>query len=131
MILAVHSNTSYLSKSNARSRVGDHFFVSSDVPTPPVGNRAILMVAQILKHVMSSAAEAELAALYIEERKAVYIQQILIKLGHPQPRTSMQTDNSTAVGIINNKILPKATKAMDMRFHWLRCRAAPEQFWFF
>ena len=40
----------------------------------------------------------------------------------------MQTDNSTASGIVNNNILPKATKAMDMGFHWLRCRAAQEQF---
>ncbi len=83
MILAIHSNASYLSKSNVRSRVGGHFFMSSDVPIPPVGNGAILMVAQILKHVMSSVAEADLVALYINASKAVYIRQILTELGHP------------------------------------------------
>ena len=31
MILAVHSNASYLSKSEARSRVGGHFYCTSDV----------------------------------------------------------------------------------------------------
>ncbi len=29
-------------------------------------------------------------------------------------------DNLTAECVINNKIQPKRTKAMDMRFHWLR-----------
>jgi hypothetical protein len=40
----------------------------------------------------------------------------------------MQTDNSTAHALLTNKILPKALKAMDMRFHWLRCREAQGQF---
>ena len=41
-------------------------------------------------------------------------------MGHPQPPTPIQTNNSTADGIINSWIQPKRTKAMDMRFHWLR-----------
>ena len=121
MVLAIHSNASYLSETNARSRAGGHFFLSRDDPVP-LDNGAILLIAQIIKAVMSSAAEAELGALYICARKAVYIHQILEALGHAQPRTPIQTDNSTAAGIVNNIILPKATKAMDMRFHWLWCR---------
>ena len=49
-------------------------------------------------------------------------------MGHPQPRTPIQTDNMTAAGVINKKIQPKRTKAMDMRFHWLRNREAQGQF---
>jgi hypothetical protein len=71
---------------------------------------------------MSSTAEAELGALFINAKTAISIQQTLIKLGHPQPRTLMQTDNATAYALLTNKILPKALKAIDMRFHWLRCR---------
>ncbi len=67
---------------------------------------------------MSSVAEAELGALYINAKEAVYIQQILIKMGHPQPKIPIQTNNSTADGVIINKIQPKRTKAMDMRFRW-------------
>jgi hypothetical protein len=33
---------------------------------------------------------------------------------------AVQTDNSTAEGIINIRVQPKCTKAMDMRFNWLR-----------
>ena len=49
-------------------------------------------------------------------------------MGHAQPWTPIQTDNTTAEGVINNRIQPKRTKAMDMRFHWLRDREAQGQF---
>jgi len=62
MILAVHSDASYLSEPKARSRAGGHFFLSSDTTIPP-NNGAILNIA--LKNVMSSATEAELAGLFI------------------------------------------------------------------
>jgi len=56
---------------------------------------------------MSSAAEAELGALYINAKEAIYLQQILNKMGHTQPRTPICTDNTTAEGVINNKIQPR------------------------
>ena len=49
-------------------------------------------------------------------------------MGYPQPKTPIQTDNSMAEGVINNKIQPKRTKAMDMHFHWLQDREAQGQF---
>jgi hypothetical protein len=118
MVLAVHSNTSYLSKPKAQSRAGGHFFLSSNTTVPP-NNGAILNTAHIIKNVTSSATEAELAGLYIMARKAVYIRIILAELGHIQPPTPLQTDNAMADGVINGKVQPKQTKAMDMRFHWL------------
>ena len=127
MILAVHSDASYLSESLARSRVGGHFFMSKDVESPP-NNGAVHTVAKIIKAVMSSAAEAELGGLYINAREAVPLRKTLEEMGHPQPKTPMQTDNSTAMGVVANKIQPKRTKAMDMRFHWLRCRNSQGQF---
>ena len=130
MVLAVHSDASYLSEREARSRVGGHFLLSKDEPIPP-DNGAILTVSTIIKAVMTSAAEAELGGLFINSREAIHIRNILHAMGHEQPRTPIQTDNSTAEGIINNKILPSATKAMDMRFHFLRCREAQKQFRFY
>ena len=35
MVLAVHSDALYLSKSNAQSQVGGHFFCSSNIDNPP------------------------------------------------------------------------------------------------
>ena len=45
--------------------------------------------------------------------------------------TPLQTDNSTADGVVNNIIVPKRLKSMDLRLHWLRCREAQGQFRFY
>ena len=66
--------------------------------------------------------EEELAGLYIMARKAVYIRIILEEMGHKQLPTPLQTDNAMAEAVTNDKVQPKRTKAMDMRFHWLRDR---------
>jgi hypothetical protein len=127
MILAVHSDAGYCNEKNARSWAGGHFFLSNDEQFPP-NNGAILTQASIIKAVMSSAAEAEIGALFLNAKEAVYLRQILTEMGHSQPRTPIQTDNTTAEGVINHKIQPKRTKAMDMRFHWLRDREAQGHF---
>ncbi len=130
MILAIHSDASYLSKAKACSRVGRHFFCSSDTKDPP-NNGAILNISKILNAVMSSAAEAELGALYINAREAIPMRQLLKEMGHKQPKTPIQTNNSTTLGVVNNNIQPRRTKAMDMRFHWLRCHDSQGQFQYY
>jgi hypothetical protein len=127
MVLAAHSNASNLSKPNARSRRGGHFFLSSN-STIPQNNGAVLNIAHIIKHVMSSATEAELAGLYIMACKALYIRIILEEMRHKQPATPLQTNNSMAEPVTNGKVQPKCTKAMDMRFHWLQDRECKRQF---
>ena len=52
---------------------------------------------------MASAVEAELGALYLNTKEAVYLRQNLIEMGHPQPQTLIQTDNPTAEGVTNKK----------------------------
>jgi hypothetical protein len=123
MILAIHSNASYLSEPKARSQAGGHMFMAGDNEIL-INNGAVLNISQIIKSVMSSAAEAELGALFINAKTAIFMCTMLKELGHPQMQIPMQTDNSTAHALLTNKILPKALKAMDMQFHWLRCRNA-------
>jgi hypothetical protein len=121
MVLPGHSNASYLSESNARSRAGGQFFMSNNTAKPP-NNGTILTTVQIIKAVMSSAAaEAEVGALYISCREAVPACQTLEFMGHPQPPTPMQTDNTTALGVVDNNVIKKP-KLMDMKYHWLRDR---------
>ena len=43
----------------------------------------------------------------------------------------MQTDNVAAHMVVTNNVQPKRTKAMDMRYHLLRDRAAQHQFRYF
>jgi hypothetical protein len=58
IVLAGHSDASYLSKSNAQSRARIHFFMSSDVELLP-NNSTVSTILQIIKAVMSLAAECE------------------------------------------------------------------------
>jgi hypothetical protein len=108
MVLAVHSDASYLSKLKACSRARGNFFLSNDTTIPP-NNGTVLNIAHIIKNVMSLATEVELAGLYIMARKAVYIRIILEELGHKQPPTPTQTDNKMADAMVRynpNKLKP-------------------------
>ncbi len=81
----------------------------------PTNNGAVLNISQIIQAVMSSAAEAELGALFINAKTAVSMSHTLKELGHPQQITPIQTDNKTANDLLTNKIMSKALKAIDMQ----------------
>jgi hypothetical protein len=130
MVFVVHSDSSYLSEPKAGSCAGGHFFMSSSIDDPK-NNGAILNLAQLIKAVMSYAVEAKLGALHIYAREAVSQQQTLEEMDNKQWPTPMQTNNTTALGIVKNNIQPKCTKAMGMRFHWLRCCKVQDKFRFF
>jgi hypothetical protein len=83
----------------------------------PFNNGAVFNILQIIQAVMSSVAEAELGALFINAKTAVSMRHTLADLGLSQPRTPMQTNNATAHALLTNKIKPKALKVMDMHFH--------------
>ena len=70
MKLSVHSDESCFSKLKARSRAGGHFLKSNEA-TIPQNNGAFLNITNIIKHVMKSATEDKLAALYIMTREAI------------------------------------------------------------
>ena len=106
MILAAHADAGFLNESKARSQAGAHIFLSENEPKPKL-NGPVLTIAQIIKTVMASAAEAEMAALYITARKNIPLHNTLIEMGWPQAKTPIQTDNSTAAGFTNKKIVKK------------------------
>jgi hypothetical protein len=109
-----------------KNRAGEHHFLLENVDNPS-NNGAIYYEASIIKAVMSSATEAEIGALYINARKGVEERNILSEMVHLQPPTPVQTDNSTADSIVNLRVQPKHTKAMDMRFHCLRDRGVNQK----
>jgi hypothetical protein len=135
MILHIHSDASYLSESEARSRAGGFFFLSSpvlDTPDPnappPPFNGAIHIHCSIMKMVLSSAAEAELGALFFNAKDGAMLRTTLIDMGHPQPLTPIQTDNACAAGIANDTVKQRRSKAIDMRFYWIKDRVKQGQF---
>ena len=55
---------------------------------------------------------------------------MLSELGHPQPPrgTPLDTDNSTAEGILNSKMRKNLSKSFDMRYWWMKDRIQQGQF---
>ena len=116
MLLSAHSDAACLNVSKARSRAGTHIMLSEDVPVIKY-NGPVLFIAQIIKCVMSSAAEDELTGLYICEKEMVPLRQSRIEIRWPQPISLIQCNNSTAIGVTNETIIPRKTKSIDMQFN--------------
>ena len=133
MIYYQPSDASYLGESHARSRAGGIGFLGNShiphtTPTTPI-NGMLTTRSSILDVVVSSAAEAELGALFENMRDGTSIRSILENFGYPQPITPIQTDNACAHGIANDTVKLKRSKAFDMRYHWVRDRVKQGQFY--
>ena len=115
MVIAAHSDASYPSETKARSIVGGP-------------NGAVITISQTIKDVMSSTVEADLGALFINCQEAIPARQALEIIGHKQPPTPMQTDNTYALGVVTNNIIIKRHKSMDMNLHWLLYQISQKQF---
>ena len=94
----------------------------------PKPNGPVHVLAKVMTNIMSSAMEAEVGASYLAARDACPIRMTLEEMGHPQSPTPMMVDNSTAVGFANGRIKHKRSKAINMRFHWIRDRVHQGKF---
>ena len=130
MNLSDNSDAAYLNVSKSPSFSGAHIFLSEEDPKPRC-NGPILAIAQIINFVVSSADEAELAALFITTKDMVPLRQNIIEMKWTQGRSPTQPDNYTAVGFTNITIVPKRTESMGMRFHFLRYRMVQVEFRFY
>ena len=68
-----------------------------------------------MKYVVSSAAEAEMTALFLTAKEMVPLCHTLTKMGWKQPPSPLQSDNSTAVGMTNCTLIPRKSKSWDLR----------------
>ena len=87
----------------ARSYIYGHYYLSGH-PTNPHNpsdvnpNKTIQTEWNILRHVVSSAAEAETGGIFTNAQKIIPIQTSLIELDHLQPKTTFNRDNSNSKG---------------------------------
>jgi hypothetical protein len=93
MIPTVYSDTGYSNIPNTRRNTGGKFFASinEDIQLP---SGSILNIPQIIKIIMSSAAEAEIGALFIYQGNSVHQKHIRSNGTLPTPYP-IHTDNST------------------------------------
>jgi hypothetical protein len=121
MELITHADASYLSETGARSRAGGIMWLG-DSQHPNQINGAVTCICKIIDTVVASAAEAEYAGLFILAQEAEALRIALEEMGHKQKATTVYCDNACAVGIANDTVKQKRSKALDMRFHWVRDR---------
>ena len=119
MVLAAHRDASYLTEPKVRSGSGEHFFMSNNAANP-ANSGALLNISQIIKNLMTSAADAEIRALFINLRQAIPAQTTVEEMGHTLPPTPIQTDNTTSLFFVMKNLQPKATNSTDMQ-HWFMC----------
>jgi hypothetical protein len=70
MVLQVSSEASYLSEPEAQSRTGGHFYLGNNDGRQQQINGPILFLSSIIKHIMSSAAEAEVGSIFSNAKEA-------------------------------------------------------------
>ena len=128
MILKIHSDASYLSERQGRSRAGGHFYLGNRDSTTDPPDGPILNKTGILANVMSAASEAEAAALFTNMKEGVIQRVALEEMQWPQPPTPITVDNSTAAGLAQDTIKANKSRAKDMRLHWIQDWAQQCQF---
>ena len=132
MNLKVDSDAVYLVLLKARSRVAGHFYLEA---TPKVNkaytgknNAPILTECCRLRNVVSSTAKAKCKGIFHNCIVAIRLQNTLHEMGHPQQKTMVATDNTTANSFIHSTMRSKCSKIWDMKCNWLRDRTAKNQF---
>ena len=79
-------------------------------------NAPILVLAKVIKNVVSSVAEAETAAVFMNEEEVVAIYSAcLAEICHKRPPTWLKTDNGTTNRILTLPIKQKCSNASYTR----------------
>ena len=100
MIYKNDSDAAYLVCPEVRSRAGGYHYLGNTDNN--LYNGPIHVFTKIIKNIMSSAAESEVASLFMNAHHAVPINLTLEDMGHPQPPTQLRIDNLTAQGILSS-----------------------------
>ena len=85
------ANFSGILKQKAKSRAAGYFYFKQNTlnkEQKPM-NHPLIIEYKLLKHVVSSTAEAEVSVIFINAQTGIIVRRILQYLGHPQPPTSI------------------------------------------
>ena len=119
MHLCIDSDEAYLVAPTAKSRIAGYFYLSdhytggTENPSQKL-NASIHIECQLLKHVISSMAEAEISAIFHNCKIGIWIRRMLETLGHEQKIIPLKKDVSTVEAFSNNTLKEKRCKAWGM-----------------
>ena len=80
-------------------------------------NNLVLTECKVLKHVVSSSAEAETVKVFHNTQITIPIRHILKKLNHPQPAIPIKMKNSTVIDFVHKNMHYKRSKSWDIYYY--------------
>ena len=114
MVLQIHSDASYLSKSKSCSRSGGQFLISSKpkIPgaapglhdPPPPNNGSVHTISSIIKNIISLETEAEFGGIFLNTKVSTILCTYLHEMVNLQPPTPITAYNTTSTGIENKTV---------------------------
>jgi hypothetical protein len=118
MELRAHYDSSL--KPHARHKAGVVIYLANkDDPPDKIGN-IIEVISKTPPGCIASIAEGEYNAQFIATQGSLAHRTVVEALGYPQPPIKIYGDNSTAIGIANDAVKVKRSKAFDKTFHYTR-----------
>jgi hypothetical protein len=118
--LRIGGDASHLSESKACFHAAGCHCLSShpnklDGKLPPF-NGLINALCSIMREIVSSASEADLGALFHNDKEACPLSTALEEMGHPQPPAMVEMGNSALASIANDSTKQKHSKATGVGF---------------
>ena len=131
MVLRGESDASWAAETGSRSRLAGVWFLGSSSDDTPF-NAPVECTSVASKTVALSAAEAEYVALFHNAQKGARLKLTLGELGYPQGAVPVKTDSECAWGLATGTRQGRRTKAVLLRYDWLKEQTATKQlrvFW--
>lgn len=85
-----------------------------------LGSGVVSWKAMRQKTVALSSTEAEYMSAATVAREVIWLRQLLSQLHHPQPTTTIYSDNTGCIALANNPAHHQRSKHIDVQYHYVR-----------
>jgi len=120
MILRCHYDSAL--RPHGKHKAGAVIYHSSTSDPPEKVGSITDVVCRSPPNRVASTAEGEYCAQFVSGQTAYWHRVISEQVGYRQPPTILPGDNTTAVGVANDSLKVKRSKATNRSYHWTRDR---------
>ena len=124
-----------MSEPKSKSRAGGNHYLSSASTDPnkahlkqPPLNWPVHVKCTTMINLLVSAMKAELGAPFVNCQRGAAMCMLLIDIGKNQPQTPEVTDSATGDRFFNKNLHQWCSRAIDIRFYWVRDWVSQENF---
>ena len=137
MVLHLHSDASFLSYPESKSRSGVYHYISmkSEDPNKAPLNQPPLNEPEHVKRttmriILASTMESELGALFVNCQRGLAMRMDLTYMGHAQPPTPSMTDITTGDRFVNDKSSNNVQEKYTYNFIGSESDSGNDNFWY-